>query len=45
MLFRSAWVFDTRHVISPEIVEESKLNVWQLGNGSNDLNNKTKLSL
>ena len=42
---KPAWVFDTRHVISPEIVKESKLNVWQLGNGSNDLNNEPKLSL
>ena len=42
---KPAWVFDTRHIISTKIVEESKLNVWQLGNGSNDLNNKTKLSL
>ncbi len=37
---RPAWVFDTRHVLSSQTINESKLNVWQLGNGSNDLNNK-----
>ena len=37
---KPAWIFDTRHVISPKIIKESKLNVWQLGNGSNDSNNK-----
>jgi len=36
---RPAWVFDTRHVLSSQIINESKLNIWQLGNGSNHLNN------
>ncbi len=33
---KPAWVFDTRRVLSIETLKELKLNVWQLGNGSND---------
>ena len=42
---KPAWLFDTRHVISPKTIKKSKLNVWQLGNGSNDTDNKTTLTL
>ena len=29
-----AWVFDTRSIISDEIIRETNLNFWQLGNGN-----------
>ena len=36
---KPAWVFDTRNILSSQTIHEIKLNVWQLGNGSNNLNN------
>ena len=30
---KPSWVFDTRSVISEEIIRETNLNFWQLGNG------------
>ena len=30
---KPSWVFDTRSVISEEIIKETSLNFWQLGNG------------
>ena len=42
---KPAWIFDTRNVISLKTIKESNLNVWQLGNGSNDLENYSISSL
>ena len=30
---KPSWVFDTRSIISAEIIKETNLNFWQLGNG------------
>ena len=30
---KPAWIFDTRSIISSEIIQETNLNFWQLGNG------------
>ena len=30
---KPSWIFDTRSIISDQIIEETNLNFWQLGNG------------